>query len=115
MLKELKLSYDSRHNSFIGLRETTLTDEFVNPVFVSIEEPELHAYSVQEKTVVYGDNEYTEDAGIINVFTIVGEGIDIDQSELEYEMKLKLMEMAEENMLKWQRILEELQKGEEFE
>ena len=59
--------------------------------------------------------EYTEDAGIINVFTIGGEGIDIDQGELEYEMKLKLMEMAEENMLKWQRILEDLQKGEEFE
>ena len=115
MLKELKLSYDSRYNGFIGLRETILTNELVNPVFVSIEEPELHAYSVQEKTVVYGDNEYTEDAGIINVFTIVGEGIDIDQSELEYEMKLKLMEMAEENMLKWQRILEDLQKGEEFE
>lgn len=115
MLRKINLSYDANNGVAIGLSETNLTDELINPVFVSIEEPELHAYSVQEKTVVYGDNEYTEDAGIINVFTIVGEGIDIDQGELEYEMKLKLMEMAEENMLKWQRILEDLQKGEEFE
>lgn len=100
------MSYDSLNKVVIGPIEEKIPDELINSIFVSIDKPEFHAYSVQERTGIYGDNEYTENAGIINVFTFVGDGIDIDQSELEYEMKLKLFEFATQELERVMQLLE---------
>lgn len=107
MLKRIKLSYDSVNKMFIGPTEEDVPDESINPLFVSIEGPEYHAYSVKESTNVYGKFDYTEDTGIINVFTLVGEGIDVDQ--IEYELRNELLSYVVNMRNMYDKILEELE------
>ena len=105
MLKRYKMIYFSKEDSLHGPKEEEVPDgTMINPVFVSIEEPEIYVYSIKETMEVYKGKEYSYDTGIINVETIVGSDMVVDLMDLKCEMERKLMEFVSDRRHEYDRM-----------